>query len=1135
MHFKRLEIFGFKSFADKTVLNFEPGITAIVGPNGCGKSNIFDAIRWVLGEQSIKELRGSSMDDVIFNGTDKKLGLGFAEVSLVFSNESRMLPVDYNEVTVTRRLFRSGESEYLMNKTQVRLKDIAELFMGTGIGAEAYSLVQQGKVDLVVSARPEDRRVILDEASGITKFKAKRKEALSKLNSTEDNLLRINDIITEVKRQISSLERQANKARRYQAEFEKLKALEIRLARFDVDALNARQQQIGHLEEEFKNKEAECLKELEEMRQSLQADSQRLAQLEDRIGEVKSEDIKLDSQKDIHLRQIEFNEERLENLAVNDKRLQTTQLQLTEKIRGQQQQLTEVRRVLDTLSESVHKGLETLGERKSVLAEINKYVQEANRGIKEEEHKILGITSSQVQVKNRLTEIMKESQGCLARKRRLEMERTKVTQEKIDVEGRLTQMQHNLAGSVAKIETLHQEWNVQNSELTAWNDKVNVLTAIINDLEKKKLFLISQQEFIEKLRVQYEDIPDPVVEGRLYTQTQPLEHRTGIIGKVKQVRQVEAEGSGGVDTARMSLDPHKALYEIVCETKFIELDPQQIALRIDELTKDIEQRTAELQICQQSVNNQKRLVAKIEAQRQEEEKIRSVYEAQKKSITEEFQKLGDEMGLVLAEMDEVETTLQQLAVAEQESAQKLDQSNRLLQDTQMRIREMQERIASKAKEREATTVSIAQLEAEVAAVEDKKAGHEANAKTLTESLNGAANEIQRIEDELGGMSDKREQFNKDIEACRSKVREIEEKKSALKETLTAFTSQRDEASQALDLHQRQMAQKAGAVDEIRNQLHDIQMAQQETNFKEKEIKDRLWQSYKIEWDQIPSSLPTVSMESASLQISSDVEQAMDGSQQVEQGDLRSQEPKEQQEADDPQEWRQKILLLRKKCEGFGAVNLVAITEFDELRGRFEFLTKQQSDLITAKESLMATIRKINRQTREMFLETFTKVSEEFRIYFRMLFGGGDAQLVLLDPENVLESGIEIVARPPGKKLQNISLLSGGEKTLTAIGLIFGVFKVNPSPFCVLDEIDAALDESNVGRFSYLLKDFAKIAQFIVITHNKKTIASADVMYGITMQETGVSKIVSVKFNEANKTQDNAQENLKEDVVVAAVA
>lgn len=330
-------------------------------------------------------------------------------------------------------------------------------------------------------------------------------------------------------------------------------------------------------------------------------------------------------------------------------------------------------------------------------------------------------------------------------------------------------------------------------------------------------------------------------------------------------------------------------------------------------------------------------------------------------------------------------------------------------------------------------------------------------------------------------------YHQDIEKIRDEIVRLKEERQSLQDVLSQHQREKNEMVQHINSVKANVASYAKDLEEIRQFVHTHQMNVQEIGFKEKEVKDRLLQTYKIDWDQAGDSL------------------AVDES--ILAGEISSQGPLA------PHEMKVAIDRLRKRCESFGAVNLVAIEEFEELKGRFEFLTKQQSDLLTAKESLHNTIRKINRETRQMFLNTFTRVSEEFRIYFRMLFGGGEAQLVLLDPENVLESGVDIIARPPGKKRQNISLLSGGEKTLTAIALIFGVFKVNPSPFCVLDEIDAALDESNVGRYSYLLKDFSKIAQFIVITHNKKTIENANVLYGITMQETGVSKVVSVKFGD----------------------
>lgn len=1092
MYFKRLEIFGFKSFADKTVLNFEPGITAVVGPNGCGKSNIFDAIRWVLGEQSVKELRGSSMEDVIFNGTDKKPALGFAEVSLTFSNESRMLAVEYDEVTVTRRLFRSGESEYLMNKTQVRLKDIIELFLGTGVGAEAYSLIQQGKVDLVVSAKPEERRMILDEAAGITKYKAKKKEALNKLKDTEDNLLRINDIIIEVKRQISSLERQASKARKYKEELERLKGLEIQYANHQLKTYAEQNELLQQKMAELKAQEIKLTEEMKEFTDLLAHENSILQEIEDKINDLSAQEIKLDNQIDINNRQIGFNEERLANIDHNEKRLNEQKEQLTQRCRQQQEKIEEVTQSLTGIKQLLETNNELLRDKRLTLASIVSAVNEAKATIKNEEEKILDVTSRQVSVKNRVTDIMKELQGCLARKRRLEMENAKVTSEKTEVDQRLITISSNLESVTHNISHLQSDFDQKNQTLNGLTEQLQEMDAVIGDLEKKKVFLISQKEFIEKLSIQYQDIPDPSVEGHLITSVPPQKHHTGIIGKVREVLPANDEKT---EMLKAVFPNQSHLYEIVCEAKFIELDPLQISQEIETIAQEIAVKIQLKATLISRIDEQKRLLSQMEETIHDQEKTFSIYEAQKKDILGELNKLQQEVGLVTMELQETQESMTGLRKSEEEATFQLDSLNQELQFSQTQIKDREDRIAAKSQEREETTVLIAQTETEVESFKDKLSSQESNLKMFVETLDQWLEEIKKIEDERAQIVQKRDDYINEIETLTTTIEEIKQQKESSRSVLSGYERQKEEISQRVNSVQANMVSYNNDVEEIRNTVHTLEMNGQQVQFKEKEIKDRLMQAYRINIDEV-NQQPAPAAEGEQL-----VAQEAPTAITMNIPDLEAE-----------------LERLRKRCESFGAVNLVAIEEFDELKGRFEFLTKQQSDLITAKESLHQTILKINRQTRQMFMETFTKVSEEFRIYFRMLFGGGEAQLILLDPENVLESGIEIVARPPGKKLQNISLLSGGEKSLTAIALVFGVFKVNPSPFCVLDEIDAALDESNVGRFSYLLKDFAKIAQFIVITHNKKTISSADVMYGITMQETGVSKIVSVKFGDQDKKQ-----------------
>ncbi len=1074
MYFKRLEIFGFKSFADKTVLNFEPGITAVVGPNGCGKSNIFDSIRWVLGEQSVKELRGSSMEDVIFNGTDKKPGLGFAEVHLTFSNESRLLPVEQDEIIITRRLFRSGESEYLMNKNVVRLRDIQELFMGTGIGAEAYSLVQQGKVDLIVSARPEDRRVILDEASGITKYKSKKREALNKLKDTENNLLRINDIILEVKRQIGSIERQATKARRYKEEFEKLKTYEIQLSSFQIAEFNRQKEQLKFQLDEMQAQENSLTAELNEINNLLESQGQLLAELEQKINEVNSEDIKLEGQIDVNNRQIGFNEERIQNIDETVVRVSEKKTQLIERCRKEQERIEELKQALAGVNEALHQKARSLKEKKEGLSVITNTVAEAQRAIKQYEEVILDITAKQVNVKNELTEVMKEIQGCLARTRRLELENTKVLSEKSEVDTRLKNVCEQIEHSVQKLNSLREEQEKNFQALNVLAAELAVLDQSIAELERKKILLISQKEFIEEMRVQYQDMPDPVVEGKLITPSAPLEKHSGIIGKVKDVRPVEGTN----------------LYEISCEAKFIELDPQDINVRITGVEEQIAQRKVLREELAVKIEEQKFHNEQVAKTIHGEEKVHSILESQKNDVGEEVTKLTGELELVDSELQEVRESLAQAKKSEQEFTYHFDTLAQDFDSAQNNIKERENFINVKRQEKEEVSVAIAQLETELESDREKHKSQLENLTIFEQTLDNELEEIKRLDDEQAGYAQKREQFQTEIAQLRETIEVLRVQKQSLKSVLSEQERRRVEVAQRLNGFRSQTTSIEERIEEIRQKIHGRQMKDQEMLFSERAIKDRLLQAYRINIDELAPEMIQPVVEGPVLQVGSD-------------------------------EFMQEIERLKKRCESYGSVNLVAIEEFEELKQRFEFLTKQQSDLLEAKESLAETITKINRKTRQMFLETFTRVSEEFRIYYRMLFGGGEAQLVLIDPENVLESGIEIVARPPGKKLQNISLLSGGEKSLTAIALIFGVFKVRPSPFCILDEIDAALDEANVGRFSYLLKDFAKIAQFIVITHNKKTIASADVMYGITMQETGVSKIVSVKFHEAKQDSQEA--------------
>ncbi len=1124
MHLKRLEIFGFKSFADKTVLNFEPGITAVVGPNGCGKSNVFDSIRWVLGEQSVKELRGSAKEDIIFNGTHKRAPLNFAEVSLTFSNENRAFPIEYDEITVSRRLFRSGESEYLLNKTVVRLKDVLELFMGTGVGAEAYSLVQQGKVDLVVSAKPDDRRLIFDEASGITKYKSKKREALNKLKDTDNNLLRSNDIVVEVKRQIGSIERQAKKAQRYKEEYERLKVLEYIFAEYELSTFGDKRENIDEFLNDSQRQEQSSHNQLESSNAQLSQENNNISELEEKTNELHRETIKVENQIEMDNRQIGFNQERIASIDLNDHKNEQQKEQLKERCRTQEEKITSLKESFETLKKTIIHNTQAVEEKKSHLHQLEEDIRNNRNGIKSEEETILEKSTAQVHFKNESTEIMKSFQGALARKRRLDLENNKVNLEKEQIDNRLRSVSEDIDRCSEKVDDLKSNGESRQSALAEIKQNFLGIEKTISDLENSKLSLISKREFIEDMRVQYENTTDPVIQGTLLTSQPPLEDIKGIIGKIKGV--IKCDESRQRTLSQHFENTHvQDLYEICCETKFIELDPEQITSKIENLASEISHHIEQKNCLADQIAEREGEINHINLDIHQNERELSRLEADKNNILDESSKLLDELNIISQELIETKEILSDLKIREDNLGEELNSLSDQIAQLKGQIQQRQDAITRKAEERETVVVEIAQLQTELEASYDQEKAQEENLRIFEETLNGGVEELHRLESETSEHQSKKKEYLHSSEQTRFHIQEVELKKKNLKDVLVTYDQQKREVYNRISQIKPEIKKLEESLEGIRKNSHDHQLKKQELSFGEQSLKDRLKQTYKIDFDEV-------------VGLSLDQEEPCDDFQNVELSSYGVDQDQEQidfqkrkvelrefkvalQEAKNSVEGQglgDEIQRLKKKCESFGTVNLVAIEEYEELRQRFEFLTKQQSDLLEAKDTLHQTINKINRTSRQLFIDTFTKVSEEFRIYFRMLFGGGEADLILVDPDNVLESGIDIVARPPGKKPQNISLLSGGEKTMAAIALIFAVFKVKPSPFCVLDEIDAALDESNVGRYSYLLQEFSKIAQFVVITHNKKTINCANVMYGVTMQERGVSKIVSVRLSEDEPSQ-----------------
>ena len=1070
MYFKKLELIGFKSFCDKTTLNFEPGITAVVGPNGCGKSNIFDSIRWVLGEQSAKSLRGSEMLDVIFNGTDTKEPLSMAEVSLTFDNTSRFFNVDHPEVLITRRLFRSGESEYLLNKATVRLKDILDILLGTGIGAESYSIIAQGKIDLVLSSRPEDRRIVFDEASGISKYKAQKRETTRKLDETEQNLLRVNDIVTEVKRQIGSLERQANKARRYKEIFEELKLKEIDQAVLDKKNLLQEKDELivklGDL-----GKEELALVELVAQQEEKIANRQsELKGLEEAMMEARSQMLNLENSLVRNNEHINFNQQRIAELAQNCDLLNGQIEQARAKLIQDELKLQQVQEEYSSLKENIASKQSVLDQKEAEINKLGAAIKNSLEVIAESKRLILDLEGAISNIHNEIGNFNSKHQVFLARKKRLEIEKAKVYEEKAITDETLKKVIQDLVGIRALVDEFRNKISDVKTSLQQEAQNLEAINKEITDLGNQKITLVSHKEFLEKLKSKYDDIGE-TLNAVIYLDKAPSESLTGLVVKIQnQDFSVSQDNAAG-----------KASFKISGEAKPIELDTQKIdekILRIEESLGELRNKMILRQAC---ITELTKMSFDLEQELRNHEITLANKESNAQATQEQFDRIKEEEDVIVMELTDV---AREIAAIEQNLAtfgeQLLGFNNqeRLKRDL---IGQEEDLISLNSKAREEVLVLITQTKTEIEALNKRFSSDEATLKILNESYAQDKASLDNIQRQISEALERQDALKLEITQCQVANKEAEVLIIQKQSVFSEVESKYNEVSGGTSGLVKKIEADRKILDQIKNRLHELAMQDKDLDYRYTTLKERMLAAYKVELDL--ENAPEKELDYSGL--------------------------------------AGEIAELKRKLDSCGTVNLVAIEEYDELKKRYDFLIQQQTDLAGAKEALHQAILKINRTTKQMFVETFEKVKVEFKNYFRLLFNGGDAQLFLLDENDPLESGIEIICRPPGKKLQNVLLLSGGEKTMSAIALIFAIFKVKPSPFCILDEIDAALDEANVDRFSRVLQEFAKDSQFIVITHNKKTIVNANIMYGITMEQSGVSKIVSVKLSQ-NKEKEKLE-------------
>jgi chromosome segregation protein len=1184
VYLKSLDMTGFKSFADRTRLEFTPGMTAIVGPNGCGKSNVSDAVRWVLGEQSAKALRGHKMEDCIFNGTDTRKPLNLAEMSITFAECEGVLQTEFDEVTVTRRVFRSGEGQYFLNKVPCRLKDIHRLFMGTGIGTSSYSLMEQGRIDQILSSRPEDRREVFEEASGITKFKADKKESLRKLEQTDQNLLRLQDVIREVKRQIGSLQRQAGKARRYKEYREELKKVDVCVTRDRLRTMDADIQE-----------QASRLEGLSATIQGLHAD---LEHAEAADHELRATMASTDQRSEDQMQICSEYRSRLE---------QTRAL-----IRVNTERIAEIKTLAERDSGDILRANDQIGRLKDSLVSLATEIEQAEATrltseaqLKEKQDQLSAVESQAEGARRKVQELRNESMDLETRGSKLQNDLMQMeTREHANIlrRERLT-VEHTQIGRVA--ESFHERDIKIQAELDVLSEKIEQYDGILSTLAGNRAHMIQRVDDIRS-------------EVNLL--------RTQVASRKAQVDMLAGREAAGEDFpagARMVLDDANPLAlnreKIVGSLAGqIDADPEyrtalQAVLRIWADAIVVSDPEAALQILarlQDKSEGAARLLAAALPPRDPHplaalpeggeplaahvrcpDALRPLIEALLENVTVWGDRSGipnpvpagativTRDGALLRHGWMFEYWMPDTAGSDPMSrkllsAQLQEEVDRLTRDFDKR-EEILHALAAEGTTIERSTTEaraawdeyrrmLAQKEGEAQIVRQEGAQSRKRLETVTWELDelkkqtsGSTAEQQSLAEKLAAVSDRRAQVRTEVETvsrhwqelekartdlysvvseqrvafteCRQKCDYLKSQQEPLRSRIDELTSLVQGRSEGLSTHEAALMRLQQARDEAEERTPDMEAALEE-KAAELDVLRRIKQEQtanlrasESEIVQRRQGLDAVREEKSRLEIKhSETRMHRDNLAGRVAGEyamtideiLRSPEPEwDGGQRPAPEALEGMITELRARIEAMGPVNLVAIEEYQELEERHAFLTKQYEDLVTSKDQLMDAIRKINETTSQMFSETFAKINANFDIMFKELFNGGTAKLELVADEDVLECGIDIIARPPGKRLQNVSLLSGGERTMTAVALLFAIYMIRPSPFCMLDELDAALDESNINRFVKVLKGFLEQSQFIVITHNRRTIGAASVLYGVTMQERGVSRIVSMKFED----------------------
>ena len=1181
MYLKRLEMQGFKSFADKTILEFMPGITTVIGPNGSGKSNISDAIRWVLGEQSMKSLRGAKSEDVIFAGTQNRKSLGFAEASLVFDNSDSRLPVEYNEVVVTRKLYRSGESGYYINKTPCRLKDVLELFMDTGIGKDGYSIIGQGKIDEILSNKSEDRRHIFEEAAGVVKYRVRKAEAEKKLEHTKLNLLRINDILAEIEANIEPLKAQSEKAKRFLSLREELKSIEIGLFIYNINSYKEKLEKVVEDEEILKNDNEQATSKLDAITELKEKLKQEIDNITNEIESMQN--IGFESEKEIEKinSEIKVSEERISNNKGNFSRFDKE----IEEIKNRNLELEEEKKLKlekkTNLFSNKEKFQKELDEKEKELEDLTKKLSAKELEIEEKKKQVEVNTDLRYEKAANISTIEANLENIEKRKKQLnseidlgisELDSTRLTKEEIsktfyEIEAKRNEAKKQLdsiitrkeeaEGKIKKfdeqINTFSSEYRIKESRLKFLEETEREKEGYIKSVKSLLLgcdrdatlkkgshgvlanIIKSPKEYETAIEMALGAAAQNIVTDTETDAKKMVEYlRNNNLGRAsflpiasvkgKKLDKYNTKGITGIagiasDLVKFDKKYEQIVLSLLGKTVIVDDMDTAIALakqnnysfRIVTLKGDlinpsgaitggsVAQKTVNILGRAREIEDLKKELSKLKAKIDKIESEKEEYINSTEDVLEEITALEKN----LQDIDIVYATDKQKIIAVEENIQKLENRLEKLKAEKVELeKQKNENIENKAKEEQ-----------------DIKDILEKNSK-----LNGIIEQFANLNKDNQRYID---DLNMDVTNLKISVSSFDESEASIDEMVERINqdisnnnlSIENKLKQKEDINQDNTNLEAKIL-QLKEQIEEINLAVNNSSSKVTELKQQRVEknnelskketefTSQIEvLDGLKEQLLKIDVKKTKIE--QDIEAVV--SKLWEEYELTPNNVQNYTKPDNIAETTKKVNGLRSKIKDLGSINIDSIEEYNNTKQRYDFMCEQRLDLENGITKLKKVIQDMTNVMKEQFAKQFAIINKNFGEVFKELFGGGKAELTLTDAENILECGIDINVQPPGKKLQNMTLLSGGEKAFTAIALLFAILKINPSPFCVLDEIEAALDDVNVYRYAEYLKKFTANTQFLVITHRKGTMEAADTVYGITMEENGISKLLSMKL------------------------